>query len=229
MFNLKFLRRRPEVFGLDIGSSSIKAVQLHEVDGGHTLTALGVVNLPPDVIADGTIKDAGAVSSAIREAVERAGITSEDAAISICGRELIIKKVQIPAVPAKELADAVQLEAEHHIPFAVDEVFIDYHVVSEHDGNMDLILVAVKQSKVTEYLSVVDQAALNPMIVDVDSFALGNQFEVNVGEVGGEAVALIDVGASIMKTNVVRGGATIFARDIPFGGNQYKNAIAQRL
>jgi type IV pilus assembly protein PilM len=228
MFNLKF-RKRPEVFGLDIGSNTIKAVQLHEVDGGHMLTALGAVNLPPDVIADGAIKDAGAVSGAIRDAVDRAGIRTENAAISICGRELIIKKVQIPAVPAKELADAVQLEAEHHIPFAVDEVFIDYHVVSEHDGNMDLILVAVKKSKVTEYLSVVDDAALNPMIVDVDSFALGNQFEANIGEAGDEAVALIDIGASVMKTNVVRGGATIFARDIPFGGNQYTQAIAQRL
>jgi type IV pilus assembly protein PilM len=135
----------------------------------------------------------------------------------------------MPEVPPKELHDAVLLEAEHHIPFAVDEVFIDYHVVGTHGGNMDLILVAVKKSKVQEYVGVVEEAGFNPVVVDVDSFALGNQYELNVPDEGDEAVALIDIGASIMKTNVMRGGATIFARDIPFGGNQYTQAIAQRL
>ncbi|OGK99702.1 MAG: hypothetical protein A3E31_14540, partial [Candidatus Rokubacteria bacterium RIFCSPHIGHO2_12_FULL_73_22] len=144
-------------------------------------------------------------------------------------RELIIKKVQIPQVPPKEVHDVVQLEAEHHIPFAIDEVFLDYHGVGQHDGVMDLILVAVKKSKVLEYSAVVEEAGLIPSIVDVDSFALGNQFEHNFPEERGEAVALIDIGASIMKTNVVRGGATIFARDIPFGGNNYTQAIAQQL
>jgi type IV pilus assembly protein PilM len=94
---------------------------------------------------------------------------------------------------------------------------------------MDLILVAVKKSKVTEYMSVVEQAGFTPTIVDVDGFALGNQFELNYPDESHEAVALIDIGAAIMKTNVVRLGATIFARDIPFGGNNYTQAIAQRL
>jgi len=78
-------------------------------------------------------------------------------------------------------------------------------------------------------MAVVDQAGFNPLIVDVDGFALGNQWELNFPSEAREAVALIDIGAAIMKTNVVRGGATIFARDIPFGGNNYTQAIAQRL
>lgn len=94
---------------------------------------------------------------------------------------------------------------------------------------MDLILVAVKKTKVNEYASVVEEAGLVPAIVDVDSFALGNQFEVNFPDDSRDAVALIDIGASIMKTNVVRGGSTIFARDIPFGGNNYTQAISQQL
>jgi len=127
------------------------------------------------------------------------------------------------------LRDAVQLEAEHHIPFAIDEVFLDYHVVSRHDGAMDLILVAVKKSKVVEYVGVVEESGLNAVVVDVDGFALGNQFELNQQNERGEAVALIDIGASIMKTNVLRAGTPIFARDIPFGGNNYTHAIAQHL
>jgi len=226
---MAFFQRTPDLFGLDIGSSAVKLVQLREAGGTWRLVALGTAPLPPDVIVDGTIKDPPTVVEAVRSAVAAAGVTDKEATIAVCGRELIIKKVQIPQVPPKEVHDVVQLEAEHHIPFAIDEVFLDYHGVGQHDGVMDLILVAVKKSKVLEYSAVVEEAGLIPSIVDVDSFALGNQFEHNFPEERGEAVALIDIGASIMKTNVVRGGATIFARDIPFGGNNYTQAIAQQL
>jgi len=225
MFNIPFLRRTSDTFGLDIGSSAVKVVQLQ----GSSLVALGLASLPPDAIAEGTIKDPPSVVDAIKDAVGRAAVGSKEAAIGVSGRELIIKKVQIPEVPMKELRDAVQLEAEHHIPFAIDEVFLDYHVVGRHDGAMDLIVVAVKKSKVVEYVGVVEEAGLNAMVVDVDGFALGNQFELNQQNERGEAVALIDIGATIMKTNVLRGGTPIFARDIPFGGNNYTHAIAQHL
>ncbi len=229
MMKLPFARKRRESFGLDIGTSAVKVVQLREAAGGWTLTAFASAPLPPDAIAEGVIKDPPAVVDAIREAVAKAGITSREAAIGISGRELITKKVQMPEVPAKELRDAVQLEAEHHIPFAFDEVFLDYHVVSRQGGVMELIVVAVKKSKVNEYVAVVQEAGLEPAIVDVDVFALGNQFEHNYPDDSADAVALIDVGASVMKTNVVRGGTSIFARDVPFGGNHYTQAIADRL
>ena len=226
---LPFARKRRESFGLDVGSSAVKVVQLREAAGGWTLTAFASAPLPPDAIAEGVIKDPAAVVEAIKQAVAKAGITSREAAIGISGRELITKKVRMPEVPAKELRDAVQLEAEHHIPFAFDEVFLDYHVVSRQGGVMELIVVAVKKSKVNEYVAVVQEAGLEPAIVDVDVFALGNQFEHNYPDDSADAVALIDVGASVMKTNVVRGGTSIFARDVPFGGNHYTQAIADRL
>ncbi len=226
---MAFFRKAPEIFGLDIGSSAVKVLQLSEAGGSYRVAALGTAPIPPDAIADGTIKDPPTVVEAIRSAVAKAGVKGIDSAIAICGRELIIKKVQIPEVPAKEVHDVVQLEAEHHIPFAIDEVFLDYNTVGQHGSQLDLILVAVKKSKVLEYAAVVEEAGLAPTIVDVDSFALGNQFELNHPGDRGEAVALIDIGASIMKTNVVRGGSTIFARDIPFGGNNYTQAIAQQL
>jgi type IV pilus assembly protein PilM len=229
MFKLPFGRKRTQSFGLDIGSSAVKVVQLREDGDGYALGALAVVPLAPNTIADGAINDPPSVIAAIKQAVSEAGITSREAVIGICGRELIIKKIQIPAVPEKELAGAVQLEAEHHIPFAADEVFLDHHVVGTHDGVMDLILVAVKKNKVTEYAGVVEEAGLVPAIVDVDGFAIENQYELNTPEHGEEAVALIDIGAAVMKTNVTRGGASIFARDIPFGGNRYTEAIATAL
>jgi type IV pilus assembly protein PilM len=229
LFNKLFRKKVASSFGLDIGSSCVKVIQLQESGGRRTLTGLGVVTIPNETITDGSIRDPQTVSDAIKEAVAKAGVKGEDAVISICGRELIIKKIQVPEVPPTEVGSVVELEAEHHIPFAIDEVFLDHHTVGVQNGQMDLILVAVKKQKVTEYMSVVEQAGFAPVIVDVDGFALGNQFELNNPDEGGEAVALIDIGASVMKTNVVRAGATIFARDIPFGGNNYTQAIAQRL
>jgi type IV pilus assembly protein PilM len=226
MLKLPFGRKRTESFGLDIGSSAVKAIQLKEAGAGYELHGLGIVPLPPDTIADGTIKDPPTVIAAIRQAVADAGITATDAVIGICGRELIIKKIEIPEVPANELAGAIQLEAEHHIPFAADEVFLDHHVVGRRGNVMDLILVAVKKAKVVEYAGVVEDAGLVPVVVDVDGFAVENQYELNVPERDAESVALIDIGATVMKTNVMRGGTSIFARDIPFGGNRYTEAIA---
>ena len=220
---------RSDSFGLDIGSSAVKVVQLRPSGDGFALGALGMVPLPADTIADGAIKDPPTVITAIKDAVSRAGITAREAVIGICGRELIIKKIEVPEVPAKELGGVVQLEAEHHIPFAADEVFLDYHVVGKRGNVLDLILVAVKKAKVTEYAGVVEEAGLVPAVVDVDGFAVENQYEVNAGVASDEAVALIDIGAAIMKTNVTRGGSSIFARDIPFGGNRYTEAIASAL
>src|SRR5437660_979803 len=204
---MAFFRKAADIFALDIGSSSVKALQLREAGGSYRLTALGTASLPPEAIADGSIKDAPTVIEAIRSSVSKSGIKAKETAIAISGRELIIKKVQIPEVPPRDVHPVVQLEAEHHIPFAIDEVFLDYHTVGQHGGVMDLILVAVKKSKVLEYASVVSEAGFTPSIVDVDGFALANQFELNFPEERGEAVALIDIGASTMQTNVVRAGA----------------------
>ena len=165
---MAFFRKSPDIFGLDIGSSGVKAVHVKESGGSHTLTSLGVAPLPPDAITDGNIKDPTTVVEAIKSAVARAGLKGPSCAIAVCGRELIIKKVQIPEVPAKEVGDVVQLEAEHHVPFAIDEVFLDYQSIGQHNGVLDLILVAVKKSKVLEYAAVVEEAGLTPSIVDID-------------------------------------------------------------
>jgi type IV pilus assembly protein PilM len=226
---MRLFSRGQDIFGLDIGSSAVKAVQLEGGDRDFALRACAHVPLSPEMISEGVIKDPAGVAGAIREVVARAGIRTTNVTIAVSGRELIVKKVQLPRVPLKELGDAIQLEAEHHIPFAIDEVFLDYQVVAETGGSMEVLLVAVKKSKVTEYLAVADEAGLSPLIVDLDGFALENQYEVNAGDLGADAVALIDIGASVMKTNVIRGRASIFARDIPFGGHNYTHAIAQQL
>ena len=224
--------RKKAVFGLDVGSSAVKLVQLDRGSMGYTLSRFAMVDLPPDAIGEGMIKDPPVVVEAVKEVVAKAGADSKEAIISVSGRELIMKKIQLPKVTPKELADAILLEAEHHINLPIEEVYLDHQVVGQspgQSGTMDVMLVAVKKTKINEYVAVVEEAGLSPVVVDVDAFAVQNQYEMNNPEAGAEAVALIDIGASIMKTNVVRGGFSIFARDIAFGGNNYTRAISQRL
>ena len=131
------LGKRQATFGLDIGASAVKVVELAETRGGFSLEAFARVPLPRDVIADGTVREPGIVAEAVKEAVDKAGIKGKAAVISVSGREAITKRVPLPKVGAKELADAIILEAEHHIPFAVDDVFLDYQVVGESGNTMD--------------------------------------------------------------------------------------------
>ncbi|PWU20843.1 MAG: hypothetical protein C5B48_12005 [Candidatus Rokuibacteriota bacterium] len=223
------LRRKIETFGLDIGSSSIKAVQLARRRTGYVLKAVGVVPLARGAVSEGTIRKPAAVAEAIKECIRKAGITGTTAVLSVSGRDSIVKRVQLPKATPNELADAIFLEAEHHIPFAIDDVFLDYQVVGETSNSMSVLLVATKRLKVLEYVAAVEDAGFKAALVDLDTFAMQNQFEVNNPHSDREAVALIDIGASVMKTNVVRAGDSIFARDVPFGGNNYTDAIAQRL
>jgi len=223
------LGKKLTTFGLDIGTSAIKVVELAQSKGGLALKSFATVPLPRDVIAEGTIREPQVVTDAIRECVEKAGITGTSTIISVSGREAIVKRVPLPKVTAKELGDAIQLEAEHHIPFAIDDVFLDYQVVSQSANAMSVVLVATKKVKILEYVAAVEAAGLDAVVVDLDAFAIQNQFELSSPGDGTDAVALIDIGASVMKTNVIQGGACIFARDVPFGGNNYTDAIAQRL
>jgi type IV pilus assembly protein PilM len=221
--------KKLSTFGLDIGSYAIKVVELAPGRDGQSVTAHGIATLPRDAITEGAVRQPGAVAEAIRECAHKAGVSTTAAVISVSGRDSIVKRVPLPKVTRKELADAIQLEAEHHIPFAIDEVSLDYQVIGESANALSVLLVATKKVKVLEYVAVVEEAGFDPLVVDLDAFAIQNSFELSRPTEGDEAVALIDIGAAVMKTNVVRGGVCMFARDIPFGGNNYTEAIVQRL
>ena len=223
------LGKKAMTFGLDIGTSAVKVVELAAGKGGYTLKAHATVALPRETISEGSIRQPALVTDAIRECIGKAGITSTAAVISVSGRDSIVKRVSLPKASPKELEDAILLEAEHHIPFAIDDVFLDFQVMGETANSMSVVLVATKKLKVLEYVAAVEDAGLEAVVVDLDAFAMQNQYELNHQGDGNEATALIDIGAAIMKTNVIHGEGSIFARDVPFGGNNYTDAIAQSL
>ena len=221
--------------GLDIGSSSVKLVELKALSKGDKrwkLLNLSVEPLSPEVIVDGSIMDSAVVVDAIVKLFNENKIKSSDVGISVSGHSVIIKKITMAYMSEDELAESIRWEAESYIPFDIDDVYLDYQVLDEEDqggGNMDVLLVAAKKEKVSEYVSVVQQSGKTPAVVDVDSFALQNALTANYELPELQVTALINIGASVMNINIMQGSSPVFWRDISFGGNVYTDAIQKDL
>jgi type IV pilus assembly protein PilM len=130
----------------------------------------------------------------------------------------------------EELAESIRWEAEQYVPFDINDVNLDYVVLEAGGGEtMDVLLVAVKKDKISDYTSVITQAGKTPVLVDVDAFALQNAYEANYPVEPGRVVALVNIGASVTNVNILSGANTIFWRDISFGGNQYTDAIQKQM
>lgn len=216
--------------GLDIGTSSIKIAHLKETNKGLQLLAFDSVMLPPDTIRDGVILNAPALASRVQEIFAVNKIKEKKVAVSLSGHSVIIKKISLPEMSVAELQESIQWEAEQYIPFDIKDVHVDFQIVNPHagQGQMDVLLVAAKKAVIGELVDVVRAAKLDPMIVDVDAFALYNAFEANFQMPTQETIALINVGASTININVVAGGQTSFTRDITIGGNLLTEEISKQ-
>jgi type IV pilus assembly protein PilM len=220
-----------QCIGLDIGSSSVKAVQLRKKGSGWSLQAFGMQPLLAQTIVDGTIMDQGAVVDAIRQLWSRLKLKQKEVAIALAGHSVIIKKISVPAMKADELANNIKAEAEHHIPFGKDDVEIDYHVTTQQNasGQTELLLVAAKKEVVSDYIQVVKDAGLIATVVDVAAFAGQNGFEMNYSLDGRETVVIVNVGAAISNINIVRDGVSLFTRDVTIGGNAFTEEIQKQM
>ncbi|BCA56761.1 Type IV pilus biogenesis protein PilM [Nitrospira sp. KM1] len=229
------LAPKRQLVGLDIGSSGIKLVQLKDNRGRYVLQKFGVKPLEPEVIVDGTVMDEGRVVAAIRELFDELNVKVKQVAVSISGHAVIVKKISLPPMPDEELEGQVRLAAEQYIPFDINEVNIDFHVLPVHEGEVDaqnemsVILVAAKKDKINELTELVKGAGLLPMVMDVDAFAIENMHGINYPVSQEDTTALVNIGASVMNINIVRGGVSVFTRDIPIGGNRYTEAIQREM
>jgi type IV pilus assembly protein PilM len=229
---IMFERNKPLV-GIDIGTHSIKLVHLKKSGKNYHLLNFGVMPLKPESIVDGAIMNAGAVVEGIRNLVRMEKVKTKEVATAISGQSVIVKKIRVSQMTEKELADSISWEAEQHIPFEISDVNIDFQIMPPpHEGQdvqtnqMDVLLVAAKKTKMDDYTSLLLEAGLCPVVVDIDVFALENEYEINHAQEGG-VVALVDIGASAMNINILKHGITMFQRDMSCGGNRY-NAVLQR-
>jgi type IV pilus assembly protein PilM len=217
--------------GLDIGSSSVKVVQIKETSKGLQLVNFGFEPLPAQTIVDGAIMNQSAVVEAIRTLRDNLGIKGREVATAISGHSVIIKKIKVPPMTPEELEEQIPWEAEHHIPFSKDDVEIDHQLVGNDaaGGQMELLLVAAKKEVVADYSMVIREAKLVPMVMDVAAFTIQNAFEANYPMVPEEAIAVINIGATLSNINIIAGGTSAFTRDVTVGGNAFTEEIQKRL
>lgn len=214
--------------GLDIGSSYIKAVKLREAKGSYELELFNVHPLPPELIVDGSIIDSLRLVDSLKEAIKKANIKTKNTAIAISGHSsVIIKRISLPEMSEEELSESIKFEAEQYVPFDIEDVNLDFQILGpkEEPGQMDVILVAVKKDIINEYISVVKEAGLNPVIVDIDAFALENMYGINYEIEPGKNVALLNIGASTINLGILKGGISVFTRDSSLGSNLHTEAL----
>ncbi|MGW8179931.1 MAG: type IV pilus assembly protein PilM [bacterium] len=208
--------------GLDIGSSYIKAVQLKSSKSGYELALFDMIPIAPELIVDGAVIDSLRLVDYLKELKSKSRIRAKDCVISMSGHSsVIIKRIMLPEMTEEELAESIRFEAEQYVPFDIDDVNIDFQILGpkEEPGQMDVLLVAVKKDVISEYVSVVRDAGFNPIIVDVDAFAMENMYEVNYSIQPDVNVALVNIGASTITMNILKGGISAFTRDSALGGN----------
>ncbi len=219
------------IVGLDVGSSSIKAVELRKTRTGIEVAHLGLEPIAPDIVVDSMIVDSGTVSAAITKLFTDNAIKSKAVATAVSGHSVIVKKISLPSMSDQELAETIQKEAAQHIPFDLADVNLDYQILSDDatSPTMDVLLVAVKKDKILNYTNVLSMAGKTPAIVDIDALALQNCYEFNYEPAPTQVVALLNLGASVMNINIVKGTTPLFPRDVSVGGHQYTDSLQKEL
>jgi type IV pilus assembly protein PilM len=230
-----FFGGKKSLVGLDIGSNTVKAIELKPAGKGHRVAAISVQPVPPDSIVDGAIIDSGAVADAVARLFGNKQFKSKEVAASLSGNSVIVKKITLPLMTEAELAESIYWEAEQYIPFDIQDVNLDYEIIDAGNGNanpqgtMEVLLVAAKKDKIADYTSVITQAGRTPVIVDVDAFALQNAYEANYGFDPNAVVVLLNAGASAININILSGSQSVFTRDVSMGGNAFTEAVQKEL
>ena len=220
---------KKNLVGLDIGSSSIKAVELQRKGNTYQLVNLGFENLSPDTVVDGQIMELNNVSNVITSIFGEHQIKTTRVAAGVSGHSVIVKNIVLPQMSTDELRESFSWHAEEHIPFDISDVNLDYQVTSSSSDALNVLMAACKSDKIANVKQAIQLAGKQPVVIDVDTFALQNCYEVNYQPKAGEVVALLNIGASTMNINIMNGACSVFARDASVGGSQYTSLLQKEL
>ena len=224
-----FKQVKKNLVGLDIGSSSVKAVELQKKGSVVQLMSLGYENLQPDTIVDGQIMELNNVSNVISSIFSEHTIKTQRVAAGVSGHSVIVKNIVLPQMSEEELQESFSWHAEEHIPFDIADVNLDYQVTGNSSDALHVLMAACKSDKIANVKQAIQLAGKQPVIIDVDAFALQNCYELNYQPKTGEVVALLNIGAATMNINILNGARSVFARDASVGGSQYTSLLQKEL
>jgi type IV pilus assembly protein PilM len=218
----------PRLIGLDIGTRSVKIVQIDRSGKGFSLGFVGLAPLPEGAIVEKSIKNPDQVANSTKELYANSRSRIKNVSTSLAGNAVIIKQVTMALMSDSELEKLIQIEAEPYIPFDMDDVNLDFFILEEtpeKPGFMEVVLVAVKKDYLGEYVDLITSLGLVPTIVDVDPFALGVMYEFCYPDSLEEIVALVNFGAATINVNILKSGVSQFTRDLPLGGDNMTREI----
>ena len=229
-----FKAKAPPLIGVDISSSSVKMVEL--ADGGKgriRLERYAIEPLAKDAVVDGNIMNLEAVGDSVRRGWKRMGTRIKNLAMALPSAQVITKKITVPAgLRDDELGIQVETEANQYIPFALEEVNLDYQVLGAAPNNVEdveVMIAASRKEKVEDRVAVAEFGGLKAVVMDIDAFAAQTAFELMETQLpeGGrdQVIALVDVGAAMMTINMLRNNQSVYMREQPFGGNQLTQEI----
>jgi type IV pilus assembly protein PilM len=224
-----FKAKSPSLIGIDISSTSIKLVELAEAGkGAYRLERYAIEPLPKDCVADGNIANLDQVSDALKRGWKRLGSRNRNVALALPSAMVITKKIIVPAgQKEEELELTVEAEANQYIPFALDEVNLDFQIVGPAPNNPDeveVLIAASRKEKVEDRVAIAEAAGLKPRVMDVESYATQEAFGLISPSLPANGrdqnIAFVDIGAHVTHFYVLRNNQFLFSRDQAFGGNQ---------
>ncbi len=224
------LGRAKTTVGLDIGSHTIKVVEIEHKSEGPSLVKFGMAELAPEAIVEGEIMDRQLVVETIQNLFESLEIRRKQVASGVSGRGVIVKRITMERLPPQEAREAIQWEAEQHVPYDINDVSLDFEILDTDVGptQMQVLLVAAKRDLISSHADLIREAGLLPAVIDVNSFAVQNAAEVNYDFAKNEVVALVNIGGELTNVNLVQGGVPLYTQDLSLGGNGFVEALQKK-
>jgi len=229
--------KSPPLIGVDISSSAVKMVEIEEAGKNlYRVERYAIESLPKDAVADGNIMNLEAVAETMKRAWKRLGSRVKNVALALPSAAVITKKIIAPAgLREDELEIQVETEANQYIPFALDEVNLDFQVIGAAPSgaeDVEVLIAAARKEKVEDRVAAAESAGLKAVVMDVDSYATLTAYELIAQQLpnGGreQTVAIVDIGAAMMHINVLHNNQPIYLREQTFGGNQLTQEIQRR-
>lgn len=231
-----FKPKQPPLVGLDISSTSVKLLELSRQNDGYRVEAYAAEPLPPNSVVEKNITDVEAVGEAIQRVTKRAGTRTKHAAVAVAGSSVITKVITMPAnLSDDEMESQIQLEADQYIPYALEEVNMDFEVLGISETNpdtCDVLLAASRSENVDTRVAAVELGGLIAEKVDIEAYTLENAFSLIAPQIPGgyedNTIAIVDIGATMTTLSVLHDGKIIYTRDQVFGGKQLTEEIQRR-
>lgn len=225
-----------DVVGVDIGSYSVKIVQLKAVGGNkYMLLKYGSEPISPgENMESSPFERKQLAVNVLKKLLIQNKVSAKKAAVAVSGNSVIVRYVKFPSLSRAELEKTIQFEAEPYIPFGVQDVNIGFQILGEvieaGQKRMETILIAAKKEIIQDHIDILQEVGLTPIVVDVDAFALENAFEISSSSQGaGENVMLVNIGALVTNIVIVESGVCRVVRDVLIGGNNFTKAIQRNL